>query len=141
MTPFKQLNLAAVVLVQLTDGAWLAVSRKEDERKWGLPGGKANGGESSATAAQRELWEETQISCRTRDLVPVYSGPCLTGNVTYWVTTYLLLNSAIQFENLRAEPKYRLGIVSQQALCDPQCCDFAEYNTKVFRQLQKLVLP
>jgi len=57
----------AGVMVVIKDGLILAVSRRNDATKFGLPGGKVEPGETPEVAAIRETFEETGIvvrSCR-----------------------------------------------------------------------------
>ena len=56
----KQMREAAVMLV-IKDGRILAVSRRYDKTKFGLPGGKAEQNESAEAAAIRECFEETGV--------------------------------------------------------------------------------
>ena len=51
---------AAVMLI-IKDGRILAVSRRHDKTKFGLPGGKCEPEETPDQAAIRECWEETGI--------------------------------------------------------------------------------
>jgi 8-oxo-dGTP pyrophosphatase MutT (NUDIX family) len=69
-------------------GKVLAVTRKNDPTKWGLPGGKAEEGESTKAAAARELLEETGIEAY--DLIKVFSRvePGKDGNDFYSVCYY-----------------------------------------------------
>lgn len=64
----------------------LSVSRRDNPFAFGLPGGKAEDGESLKQTAIREMCEEVlSIDIPSEDdLHPVYSAQC--GN--YWVTTY-----------------------------------------------------
>ena len=55
-----------------SDFGWLAVSRKNDSTKFGLPGGSIDKGEDSKTAAIRETFEETGIT--VTDCVLVHSN-------------------------------------------------------------------
>lgn len=63
--------LAATVLVLGKGGKVLAVSRRDDPTAFGLPGGKVDPGEDLATAAARELKEETGLDAV--DLHPVFT--------------------------------------------------------------------
>ena len=49
------------ILVLGEDGKVLAVSRKDDHEKFGLPGGKIEPNETPALAIERELFEETGL--------------------------------------------------------------------------------
>lgn len=51
---------AAVMLI-IKDGKILAVSRRHDKTKFGLPGGKLEPGETPSAAAIRECFEETDV--------------------------------------------------------------------------------
>lgn len=63
----------------------LAVSRKDDSTKFGLPGGKCELGEARMAAARRELKEETGLDATVFD--PVFTRDCL-GHDTYRSTTF-----------------------------------------------------
>lgn len=59
----------------LPDGRIVFI-RRSDTGKWGLPGGIIDWGEDIATAAKRELAEETGLELRQiRRMVGVYSAP------------------------------------------------------------------
>lgn len=66
--PVQRLQ-AACCFIQRNDGKILGVSRKDDPRAMGLPGGKVDPGETSEEAAARELEEETGL--RATALRPV----------------------------------------------------------------------
>jgi len=64
-----------IALVFLTKGnKILAVSRGKDLLDFNIPGGHVEPGEDLATAAKRELYEETGIEALK--VVPVYSAVC-----------------------------------------------------------------
>lgn len=51
------------------------LTRRADNGRWCLPGGRMESGESVAEACEREVWEETGLRVRVRRLVGVYSHP------------------------------------------------------------------
>ena len=51
------------------------LTQRADNGRWCLPGGQMESGESAAEACEREVWEETGLTVRTRRLVGVYSNP------------------------------------------------------------------
>lgn len=54
------------------------LTRRTDNGRWCLPGGRMEPGESAAEACAREVWEETGLRIRIRRLIGVYSNPhCL----------------------------------------------------------------
>lgn len=63
-----KLPQAACALIKY-EGKILAVSRRDDPTKWGLPGGKVNPGESPYDAAVRETEEETGVLILQMQLV------------------------------------------------------------------------
>jgi len=60
---------AAVMLIINREGKILAVSRRYDSSKFGLPGGKLEEGESTSDAARRETLEETGVKVTACDLI------------------------------------------------------------------------
>ena len=69
---YPNLPQVAVGAVIIKDNRVLLVERKNQPGKglWAIPGGKVNPGETLQEAAQREILEETGITCRALD--PVY---------------------------------------------------------------------
>ena len=59
----------------MADGGIVLVRRKHPPAGWALPGGFIEAGESAATAARRELQEETGLSVELVELFHVYSDP------------------------------------------------------------------
>ncbi|MDY6876202.1 MAG: NUDIX domain-containing protein [Chloroflexota bacterium] len=49
--------------------------RRADNRRWCVPGGYMEPGESVAEACAREVWEETGLRVRVGQLIAVYSTP------------------------------------------------------------------
>ena len=49
------------------------LTRRADNGRWCLPGGRMESGESAAEACEREVFEETGLNVRVKRLVGVYS--------------------------------------------------------------------
>lgn len=103
--------MAACVLVMSSDGKILVVSRKTDPRDFGLPGGKVDAGETPAEAAEREMFEETGLSCfGLKQVFKMFDGSHCTytfcaqevsgeidtdeGGVIRWVDPSVLINQS-----------------------------------------------
>lgn len=82
---------AACVFIVNDDGMILAVSRKDDPNKWGLPGGKhESSDETLLHTALRELLEETGLSAAHGEWV--HSA---VDEVDYLTVTYRVLFSNV----------------------------------------------
>lgn len=70
-------------------GLILAVSRKDDHTKFGLPGGKIDPGETPSQAITREVFEETGLIFS--NVCPVFQRICEGGKdgVAYQATTFI----------------------------------------------------
>jgi ADP-ribose pyrophosphatase YjhB (NUDIX family) len=71
-----------VAAVIFRDGDVL-LQRRDDNGKWGLPGGGVEPGESVATAVAREVREETGLEVEPVRLIGVYSDPANHQIITY----------------------------------------------------------
>lgn len=76
----------AVSLYVPNEDTVLAVSRKQDSTKFGLPGGKVDPGETLLQALVREVREETGLNIVGQP-IPVYVALC-KGKVDYLNVTY-----------------------------------------------------
>jgi len=109
----------------------LAVSRRHDTTKWGIPGGKQDPGESNAVCACREVGEELGIFLAPEDLTPLYSGPCYGADGrNFWVTTYLLEDT---FSGIVHDVEEGLLVKPFEiiTLCNESVSPFAAYNQHV----------
>ena len=66
----------ALVISPSDDRKVLAVSRREDPTRFGLPGGKNDVGETVKQACQRELKEETGLLLNSHATTLLYEGIC-----------------------------------------------------------------
>ncbi len=125
---------AVCVAVRGPDGQWLAVSRRNDTTRWGLPGGKVDPGETNLESAVRESFEELGWKFEPNKLEPLYSGLCpgKGPDDTYWVTTYLYRGDSISLSWRKPEEGLALAWMSRESLCDRSCSPFADYNVSAF---------
>ena len=72
-------GVAAVIF----DGDGVLLQRRDDNGKWGLPGGGVEPGESVRAAIVREVREETGLEVEPLRLIGVYSDPANHQIVTY----------------------------------------------------------
>jgi ADP-ribose pyrophosphatase YjhB (NUDIX family) len=83
-------GVAAVIF----DDGRVLLQRRDDTRRWGLPGGGVEPGESVRQAVIREVHEETGLDVEPVRLIGVYSDPAYhqvmtypDGNVIHYVST------------------------------------------------------
>lgn len=128
------MKTATSVLVP-QDGLFLAVSRRNDTTRWGLPGGKVDPGESNLKGAAREFREECGVFAAPDSFEPLWVGLCpgaLEPPTDYWVTTYLWVDEPLRPEIMKPEEGFELRWLTREALCDPLISPFAGYNKLVF---------
>jgi 8-oxo-dGTP pyrophosphatase MutT (NUDIX family) len=129
---------AVCILIETPNDKFIAVSRRNSETRWGLPGGKVDSGESNVEAIIRETLEEIGLEVDPAQLTPLYSDLC-PGAVTYWVTTYLYKHP-YDPENLKAEEGLLIKALTLDELCDSVVSPFANYNKDVFIAWAKYVV-
>ena len=56
-------------------GQRILLTRRTDNQRWCLPGGRLDPGESIAECCAREVWEETGLCARIVKLIGVYTTP------------------------------------------------------------------
>lgn len=115
-------KLAAGVLV-VRDGKVLAVSRKDDKTKWGIPGGKVDFGEDPAEAAARELKEETGLVAT--GLTPVFSSRDEEG---YVMTTFVGTVTG----QISTSEEGLVRWVDTSTLLNRDTSPFSDYNAQMF---------
>jgi 8-oxo-dGTP diphosphatase len=81
----RRVDLAAWAIVRDERGRVLLVRENYGRRRYGLPGGSVEPGETPWAAATREAREETTLEVGVRHLVAVCSGP-VGGGV--WVVSF-----------------------------------------------------
>lgn len=124
---------AACVLIENKDGQILAVSRKDDFTKFGLPGGKTDPGETDEQAARRELYEETGISVSMISLRKIFED---TDDFEYWTTCYYVcLLYVPDIDNNSLQEKGKVAWVDREVLTSGI---FGRFNTKLFQTLDYL---
>lgn len=53
----------------------ILLTRREDNGRWCLPGGRLDSGESASECCIREVWEETGLKAKILKLVGIYTSP------------------------------------------------------------------
>jgi 8-oxo-dGTP diphosphatase len=119
---------AVCLLMVRPDGKILAVSRKDDPSKFGLPGGKVEEGENGRVALAREVFEETglHVSSHKDELRSPFTAMCNDYACTTYSTDY---RDFVFFTEEEGVPMW----VSKDVLFDGP---FAEYNRFLFRSLK-----
>ena len=110
------------IIIQNDDGQIL-LEKRSDCGLWGLPGGRIEPGESIATAALREVKEETGLDIKIIRLLGVYSGPhdrivTYPDNVVQLVDVILLATAISGVLTCSSESEalefFRLGALPQE---------------------------
>lgn len=133
-------NFAVCVILPKADGTLLAVSRRNDDTRWGVPGGKVDPGETHVAAAVRECGEEVGLTLEPSLLLPVYTGFCPGPGPrdSFWVTTYLYLGDVEQLGIGTPEPGLTIRWAPSQDLSDPKHSPFADYNRRALEAVALL---
>jgi ADP-ribose pyrophosphatase YjhB (NUDIX family) len=69
------LRLGCCAVIFDESGVKVLLTRRADNGRWCLPGGRAEPGESVTEACEREVLEETGLRSRVKRLIGVYSNP------------------------------------------------------------------
>jgi 8-oxo-dGTP pyrophosphatase MutT (NUDIX family) len=67
--------VGASAMIWDPEGEKILLTRRSDNGRWCLPGGRVDPGESVAETCAREVFEETGLSVKAGKLIGVYSDP------------------------------------------------------------------
>ena len=124
----KMIRKAANIYLE-KNGKVLGVTRRSTIDQWGLPGGKVDIGEDYATAAIRELKEETGVVLDKYNLDIIYAGTC---EGEFWAVTF-----TSDIKNIK-EPKVLGGDAGIVSWIDKELLysgPFGKYNQEVSRAI------
>jgi 8-oxo-dGTP pyrophosphatase MutT (NUDIX family) len=135
MSNYKQAVCIALPL-GLSWETVVAVSRRNDPTRWGLPGGKVDPGETLEQAIRRETKEELGIDLPDTALVPIHVG--YDGD--FEVTTYMVEDRryAVNAASISPEEGLTVTAMTQSQLCNPHNTPWPEYNTGVMHGVRNL---
>jgi 8-oxo-dGTP pyrophosphatase MutT (NUDIX family) len=70
-----QILVGCSAVIFNSTGEEVLLTRRTDNGKWCLPGGRMEPGESAAEACAREVWEETGLQVKIERLIGIYTSP------------------------------------------------------------------
>lgn len=125
---------AAVMIVANDEGKVLAISRRNNKTKFGLPGGKVDPGETPEKAAYRETVEETGVIVHASSFLYKREEPPDSPDGEWFYTyCYLALSwSGSPYNSEEGEVKW----LTVAELTDPNSA-FPQYNTATFNVLRQ----
>lgn len=124
------INYGSCVILPTGRPYWeiVAISRRNDPTKWGIPGGKQDPGETAIDCAVREIREELDIILQPKDLVPLTVRGCYGGDgYDFWVTCFLALAT---FSGIYESPEEGMYVKPMKLadLANKANSPFAKYN-------------
>ena len=127
MIETKKAKLAAVALIFSEDKKkLLGVSRKDNSKLFGLPGGKVDEGESMSEGVIREVKEETGLNVKSAS--PIF----LREDGEFVAAVYLVTDYSGEVSTKES------GVVAWITFEDLKQGAFSEYNTKLEQHLKFL---
>ena len=75
MVGHKLILMNFAVAAIFNDNGELLLQKRGDKKKWGLPGGALELGETLEEAVVREVREETKLKVKPKFLIGIYTGP------------------------------------------------------------------
>lgn len=127
---------AVVVLVRegrTRDPLVLAVTRRGSHTDYGIPGGKLENGESPAEGAARELYEETGLQVRPRDLIYVMDRIARTsGN---WTRVFTVPLPLVRGAPNAQEHGVMVSWIPISIMVSEACASFRSFNRVVFAEM------
>jgi len=128
-TKYETARYAVCCLLMNQENEVLAISRGEDRKKWGMPGGKVENNESLHVAVVRETFEETGIVIA--DPQSVYTA-FVPGESNFICMTFIA-SVAFMPANFKSEPFE--GYVEWVHPAVVAAGPFAKYNSALFEHL------
>ncbi|MFK3960405.1 NUDIX hydrolase [Guptibacillus hwajinpoensis] len=112
--------VGAVAIILNENGEILLQQRNEEQKRWGLPGGLMEPGESTEETAVRESFEETGLTIKKLTLFKLYSGEEFftkadNGDEFYSVTT-AYVTTEYSGDIIHTEESIALGYFSSDHL-------------------------
>lgn len=125
------MRTAACTIIE-QNGLFLSVSRRNDNTKWGLPGGKTDNFETCHEAIVREVKEEVGLLSGLINYIPIFSSTS-AGDHDFWVTTYVWVGGRVETAWLTPEEGLEFKWSTREELCEPDSSSpFAAYNRRAF---------
>ena len=131
----NNMKQAVCVLIKIGQG-YLAVTRRNDNKQWGLVGGKVDPGETTLQAIVRETQEEVGLNLDPSLLIEAYTQVC-PGEVDYLTTTFIYPDMNVgELNNIKTEAGLFFSLITEESLCDIRLSPFAGYNRQLFESLK-----